>query len=58
MELMIRSWRVRSEGPGYMVYFDPSIEHLVLHEGPDLAYELLERREASEAVDSLQLEIA
>jgi len=40
---------VRVEGPGYVVFFDPSVEHLVLHEGPDLAYELREGREASEA---------
>jgi len=51
MELMIRSWRVREEGPGYVVFFDPSVEHLVLHEGPDLAYEVREGREASEASD-------
>jgi len=38
-EKMIRGWRVRGEGPGYVVYFDPSIEHVVLYEGPDLAYE-------------------
>ena len=46
---MIRGWRVRTEGPGYVVYFDPSIEHVVLYEGPDLAYEVREGREASEA---------
>ena len=32
-----------------MVYFDPSIEHVVLYDGPDLAYEVREGREASEA---------
>ena len=49
MEKMIRGWRVRGEGPGYVVYFDPSVEHVVLYEGPDLAYEVREGREASEA---------
>ncbi len=48
-ELVIRGWRVREEGPGYVVFFDPRIEHLVLYEGPDLAYEVREGREASEA---------
>ena len=48
-EKMIRGWRVRDEGPGYVVYFDPSIEHVVLYDGPDLAYEVREGREASEA---------
>ena len=46
---MIRGWRVRDEGPGLVVYFDPSIEHVVLYDGPDLAYEVREGREASEA---------
>ena len=46
---MIRGWRVRDEGPGYVVYFDPAIEHVVLYEGPDLAYEFREGREAGEA---------
>ena len=46
---MIRGWRVRPEGPGYVCYFDPSCEHVVLYEGPDLAYEVREGREASEA---------
>jgi len=55
MEKMIRGWRVRTEGPGYVVYFDPSVEHVVLHEGPDLAYEVREGREASEAGASLWL---
>ena len=49
LEKMIRGWRVRDEGPGYVVFFDPSVEHLVLYEGPDLAYEVREGREASEA---------
>jgi len=49
LEKMIRGWRVRDEGPGYVVYFDPSIEHVVLYEGPDLAYEVREGREAGEA---------
>ena len=49
MELVIRGWRVRSEGPGYVVFFDPSVEHVVLYDGPDLAYEVHEGREASEA---------
>ena len=49
LEKMIRGWRVREEGPGYVVYFDPSIEHVVLYDGPDLAYEVREGREASEA---------
>ena len=53
---MIRGWRVRSEGPGYVVYFDPSFEHVVLHEGPDLAYEVREGREASEAGARLQVD--
>ena len=33
MEKVIRDWRVRSEGPGYVVYFDPSCEHVVLYDG-------------------------
>ena len=49
---MIRGWRVRSEGPGYVCYFDPSVEHVVLYDGLDLAYEVREGREASEARDS------
>ena len=49
LEKMIRGWRVREEGPGYVVYFDPLVEHVVLFEGPDLAYEVREGREASEA---------
>jgi len=49
LELVVRSWRVRAEGPGYMLYFDPSREHVVLYDGPDLAYELREGREAGEA---------
>ena len=48
-EKMIRGWRVRSEGPGYVCYFDPAIEHVVLYDGPDLAYEVREGREAGEA---------
>ena len=51
LEKMIRGWRVRQEGPGYVVYFDPTTEHLVLYDGPDLAYEVREGREASEAGD-------
>ena len=50
LEKMIRGWRVRSEGPGYVVYFDPACEHVVLYDGPDLAYEVREGREASEPV--------
>ena len=46
---MIRGWRVRPEGSGYVCYFDPSFEHVVLHEGPDLVYEVREGREAGEA---------
>ena len=58
LEKMIRGWRVRGEGPGYVVYFDPSMEHLTLHDGPDLAYEVREGREASEAgVIASQLEM-
>ena len=58
LEKMIRSWRVRGEGPGYVVFFDPSLEHVVLYDGPDLAYEVREGREASEAgADPRQLEI-
>ena len=49
LEKMIRGWRVRTEGPGYVCYFDPSIEHVVLYDGPDLAYEVREGREAGEA---------
>ena len=49
LEKMIRGWRVRSEGPGYVCYFDPAVEHVVLYDGPDLAYEHREGREASEA---------
>ena len=48
MEKMIRGWRVRAEGPGYVCFFDPSIEHVVLYEGPDLAYEVREGSEAGE----------
>jgi len=54
-EKVIRGWRVRGEGPGYVVYFDPSIEHVVLYDGPDLAYEHREGREAGEAGDPLQM---
>ena len=58
MEKMIRGWRVRGEGPGYVVFFDPAVEHVVLYEGPDLAYEVREGREASEAgVSDLQYHI-
>ena len=49
LEKMIRGWRVRQEGPGYVCFFDPSVEHVVLYDGPDLAYEVREGREASEA---------
>jgi len=49
LEKMIRSWRVRAEGPGYVVFFDPAVENLVLFDGPDFAYEVREGREASEA---------
>ena len=49
LEKMIRGWRVRAEGPGYVVYFDPAVEHVVLYDGPDFAYEVREGREASEA---------
>ena len=50
MVKMIRGWRVRSEGPGVFIWFDPSIEHVVLHEGGmEVAYEVREGREASEA---------
>ena len=49
LEKMIRGWRVRAEGPGYVVFFDPRVENVVLYDGPDLAYELRERREAGEA---------
>ena len=55
MEKMIRGWRVRSEGPGYVCFFDPSFEHVVLYDGPDLAYEVREGREASEAGAMSQL---
>jgi len=55
MEKMIRGWRVREEGPGYVCFFDPSIEHLVLHDGPDLAYEVREGREAEGVGDVLGL---
>ena len=56
-EKMIRGWRVRSEGPGYVVYFDPAIENVVLYDGPDLAYEVHEGREASVARDVHQKEM-
>jgi len=49
MEKMIRGWRVRAEGPGYVLFFDPRVENVVLYDGPDLAYEVREGREASEA---------
>ena len=49
LEKMIRGWRVRPEGPGYVCFFDPSVEHVVLYDGSDLAYEVREGREASEA---------
>ena len=45
----IRGWRVRPEGHGLMVFFDPSLERLALHDGPagpDLAGKA---RECSEA---------
>ena len=47
-EKVIRRWRVRAEGPGYFVWFDPSLESIVLY-GTPLAYEVREGREASEA---------
>jgi len=53
---MIRGWRVRGEGPGYVVYFDPRVEHVVLYDGPDLAYEVREGREAGEAGDASQID--
>ncbi len=50
----IRGWRVRSEGPGFMIWFDPASEHVVLHEGGTvLAHEVREGREAGEAVARL-----
>jgi len=57
LEKMIRGWRVRDEGPGYVVFFDPSIEHVVLYEGPDLAYEVREgdARQASSTFQQLVL---
>ena len=55
MGKLIRGWRVRGEGPGYVVYFDPSFEHVTLHEGPDLAYAVREGREASEVSAPSQL---
>ena len=48
LEKMIRGWRVRPEGPGYVVFFDPRVENVVLYDGPDLAYEVRESGEASE----------
>jgi len=58
MEKVIRGWRVRGEGPGYMIWYDPSVEHVVLYDGPDLAYEVHEgRHEAGEAVVTGQLEM-
>ena len=51
-EKTIRGWRVRAEGPGFFVWFDPSIEHVKVFEGGmDLAYEIRERREAGEDGD-------
>ena len=57
MSKVIRGWRVRQEGPGYVVYFDPTIEHVVLLDGADeqalapiLQYGVHEGREASEPV--------
>ena len=50
LEKMIRGWRVRAEGPGYVVYFDPTLESLKLYAGgTEVAYEVREGREASEA---------
>ena len=49
VEKTIRGWRVRGEGPGYVVYFDPRIEHVKLYDGTIPAYEVREGREASEA---------
>ena len=47
---VIRGWRIRGEGPGVYLWFDPSIEHVVLMEGGmEFAYEVREGREASEA---------
>ena len=51
-ELQVRGWRVRDEGPGLVLFFDPSVEHVKLFEGPAaqlLQYEVREGREASEA---------
>ena len=49
-ELTIRGWRVRGEGPGYVVFFDPSVETVKLYAGGmEVAYEVREGREVSEA---------
>ena len=47
---MIRGWRIRGEGPGCYIWFDPTVEHVTLHEGGmEVAYEIREGREAGEA---------
>jgi len=63
IERVIRSWRIRDEGPGYVCFFDPRVEHVRLFAGRDpdmvpfLQYEVREGREAGEAVDPVQLEM-